>query len=425
VTKSGTASVTVTSSTNLAPTVASAAKANGTSPATVTSTSAALTVLGADDHGEAALVYTWTATGPAAVAFSANGTNAAKNSTATFTKPGIYVLKATIKDAGNLAVASSVTVTVKQVAATVTVSPTSANLAKHATQLFTASAKDQFGTVLATAITWSAAGNGTITTSGTFTAGSATSGATVTASATFGGVTKTASAAVTVYNTAPAVASALTVNPSPVIVGGSVTFSLGATDADSDALTYAWNFGDATSGTGNPVSHIYATTGAKTVSCTVSDGVASVTRTASVTVNPNGTLSISSLQVYINFVQANQDTCTVSGSIPSVPANFNPLGVTAKVDVGGANFTVTLDGTGTGMTTACKLVLTKSGNGYLFRATFNKGAWHANWTGENLTNAAASNSPRSLVVTLTLGGKVYTVTQTISYTANVYWGKGQ
>src|SRR5207253_405330 len=82
----GTASVTVT---NAAPTVATPAAA---SPNPVSATTTNLSVLGADDGGEANLIYTWATTGspPAAVTFSANGTNAAKNVVATFAKAGSY-----------------------------------------------------------------------------------------------------------------------------------------------------------------------------------------------------------------------------------------------------------------------------------------------------------------------------------------------
>jgi hypothetical protein len=77
----GTAQVTVTAA-NEPPVVATPAAA---SPDPATGTTTALSVLGADDGGEAALTYTWSTTGspPAAVSFSANGTNAAKNTTAT------------------------------------------------------------------------------------------------------------------------------------------------------------------------------------------------------------------------------------------------------------------------------------------------------------------------------------------------------
>ena len=71
-------------------------------------------MLGASSIGENTLTYTWSATGtpPAPVTFSANGTNAAKNSTATFTAPGAYTLQATITNLEGRSVTSSVTVTV-------------------------------------------------------------------------------------------------------------------------------------------------------------------------------------------------------------------------------------------------------------------------------------------------------------------------
>src|SRR5262249_39184207 len=66
---------------NQTPTVASPASAN---PSSVTGTSTNLSVLGADDGGEANLTYTWSLlSGPAPVFFSSNGSNASKNATAT------------------------------------------------------------------------------------------------------------------------------------------------------------------------------------------------------------------------------------------------------------------------------------------------------------------------------------------------------
>src|SRR4029079_2787341 len=108
----------------LSPTVATPASA---APNPVTGTTTALSVLGADDGGEANLTYTWSATGPAAVTFNPNGTNAAQNATATFTKAGAYTFTATIKDAGGLSCTSTVNVTVSQTASKVTVSPGSAS----------------------------------------------------------------------------------------------------------------------------------------------------------------------------------------------------------------------------------------------------------------------------------------------------------
>jgi rhamnogalacturonan endolyase len=66
--------------------------------------STTLSVLGADDGGEAALKYTWSTVGtqPGSVTFgAANGTNTAKNISATFSAYGVYTLQATIADAAN------------------------------------------------------------------------------------------------------------------------------------------------------------------------------------------------------------------------------------------------------------------------------------------------------------------------------------
>jgi autotransporter-associated beta strand protein len=154
---------------NTAPTVAIAAAA---SPTTVTGATTTLSVTGADDHGEPSLAYAWSATGPAAVAFSVNGTNAAKSSVATFAKAGVYTLRATITDAGGLTVSSAVNVTVAQTLTGVVVTPAVATVTAGARQQFTAMAIDQFGTALAVqpTFTWSATGGGTITSAGLFTA---------------------------------------------------------------------------------------------------------------------------------------------------------------------------------------------------------------------------------------------------------------
>jgi subtilisin family serine protease len=72
-----------------------------------------LSVLGADDRGEAGLTYTWTTScGPAPVTFSVNGSNAAKTTQATFTKAGSYTFLVTIKDALGQSVTSTVTINV-------------------------------------------------------------------------------------------------------------------------------------------------------------------------------------------------------------------------------------------------------------------------------------------------------------------------
>ncbi len=82
--------------------------------AALVGTPVVLSVLGGDLAGESNVTYTWTTVGtpPAPVAYSANGTNAAKNTTVTLTAPGTYTFLVTITDSQGYSVTSSVVVTV-------------------------------------------------------------------------------------------------------------------------------------------------------------------------------------------------------------------------------------------------------------------------------------------------------------------------
>jgi subtilisin family serine protease len=179
------------------PTVASPASAT---PSPVTGTTTALSVLGADNGGESSLTYTWATTGtpPAAVSFSPNASNAAKNSTATFAAPGAYNLQVTIGDSAGQVVTSAVSVTVSQTLTSIVVAPASASVASGGTQQFTATARDQFGAALGSqpGFAWSVSGGGGISGTGLFTAGAAAGGPfTVTAAS--GGKSGTAQVTVT------------------------------------------------------------------------------------------------------------------------------------------------------------------------------------------------------------------------------------
>jgi PKD repeat protein len=104
---------------------------------------------------------------------------------------------------------------------------------------------------------------------------------TYTAQALQGGFVQSTTSAFTVDDTSTTtIIYTISDNHAPVAAfvftasGAAVSFNAsGTTDADSDVLTYAWNFGDgSTAGSGVTTSHTYAATGSYAVTLTVNDG---------------------------------------------------------------------------------------------------------------------------------------------------------
>ena len=156
----------ITSSVNVVVNLAVATAAYSTT-ATVTGSTAALSVLGSDSAGESTLTYTWASVSVPANApppfFSANGTNAAKNTVATFNQAGSYLFTVTIADHQGLSVTSNVTVIVAQTVTTMYVQPPKTTVLVGGTVNYSVLATDQFGNPVASPnVTWSVSGGGTM-----------------------------------------------------------------------------------------------------------------------------------------------------------------------------------------------------------------------------------------------------------------------
>ncbi len=77
---------------------------------------------------------------------------------------------------------------------------------------------------------------------------------------------------VTVADIPPAIDSGPSYLPQPAVINQDVNFSVSASDPDGDTLTYSWDFGDSTSGSGSSPTHQYTTAGIFTAQVTVDDG---------------------------------------------------------------------------------------------------------------------------------------------------------
>ena len=361
------------------PTVATPAAA---SPALVTATSTVLSALGASVAGASSLTYTWATTGtpPAPVTFSANGTNAAASTTATFTKAGTYAFQVTITDALGRTVTSSVNVTVNQTLASITVSPSPVSLGGQSTQQFTATGFDQFGTALATqpSFTWSTASGatnvGTISATGLLTAANLSVTGAVTA--TSGGIS--GSGTVTVTGTSPTIA--IGAPSTSYVAGGPVTYAVTYTDPNFNSsnlvtgditLNKTGNASGTLSVTGSGLSYTVTlsnVTGNGSLGISIAAGTASdkdgnlapaAGPSAVVTVNnvaptisisgPSASLTAGGPVAYtVTYADANFNTSTLTASNITLNATGTAAG-TVSVSGSGLTRTVTLSGiTGNG-----------------------------------------------------------------------------
>lgn len=141
----------------------------------VKGTSVNLSVEADDNTGERALFYTWSADDEFEypVQFSDNATNSARQTTATFSKAGIYHFQVVVRDPEGLTTSSSVEVEVIAVPSSVHLTPETTALEGGESLPFVAGLQDQFGHSMETpqqGLDWQAQG-GRIDDGGLFTAG--------------------------------------------------------------------------------------------------------------------------------------------------------------------------------------------------------------------------------------------------------------
>jgi uncharacterized repeat protein (TIGR03803 family) len=215
-------------------------------PSPVTGTSTSLSVLGGylGTGGADALTYTWSCVGPGSVTYSANGTNAAKNTTATFSELGSYTFTATIAGPYS-STTSSVNVTINQTLTSIAVTPgptLTLGPPLPQAQQFAATGLDQFGNAMSTqpSFLWArASGVGSINaSSGLYHSGSTPGSAAIAAKTGL----LAGTCVIAVDGPSATVATAASATPNPV-TGLSANLSvLGGYSGTggSASLTYTW-----------------------------------------------------------------------------------------------------------------------------------------------------------------------------------------
>ena len=213
-----------------------------------------------------------------------------------------------------------------------------------------------------------------------------------------------------------------------VAVGETNVFSVGAADpVDNARLRYQWIFGDG--GTSDwsaaaVATHVYSTNncGRYAASVTVSNGLAAVR--SNLLVSAACQLTITRLQLGLNFAKTNADNCTLIAKLdPAGITNVTQL-TTVLVDVNDAVVPFTLNSQGRGSSTngSCRLVYTKPTKtklGYwTLTAALSQGNWYSQWVGAGLTNATIKPAvPVNLMVGVELGSDAFAADQPLNYTA--------
>ncbi len=278
----------------------------------------------------------------------------------------------------------------------------------------------------------------------------------------------------TEFNAAPVFTSAPSATPNPALVGDTVTFGVAVTDNNPGTLTFAWDFGDGSSGTGAAPTHVYTADGTFTAVVTVTnkfgktasgnvavvvnpvptpppppppgepllgvgpdtdgDGFSDDFETAAGT-DPNdassmpfGTspltstepLILSRLIVKLKLSAiVGKDKILMKGLVP-VPDGFNFEGQRVTFDIGGVTKSFTLDRLGNGIDGLVRVSFRKPKNGQskvVLTKKFLGDFKDILNTSSNLNNATVNNELRNVRVSLAFNNTGFVVDQNVVYRA--------
>jgi len=153
-------------------------------------------------------------------------------------------------------------------------------------------------------------------------------------------------------NRAPRILSDPTATPNPATVGEAVVFSCAAVDADGDALTWSWDFGNGATGTGEETTYAYGAAGTYLVRVTVGDGKTTVSANLTGVVVDGGArpigqpLMLRQLRLAVRFNKEDRGRMWMRGQLQTVEG-FDPDSALVVLDFGGNVREFTLNSRGT------------------------------------------------------------------------------
>jgi len=228
----------------------------------------------------------------------------------------------------------------------------------------------------------------------------------------------------------PAITNALLVaNSRSIVVAGETNFfTITATDPDGDRMSYHWSFGDGVTNDWSLLalaSHAYAASncGPYQATVTISDGQLSTTKYLAVIAACD--LTITKLQVGLNFAKANSDSITLKANLtlPGLTAVTQLASVPVIVDAGDVQLPFTLDKKGHGVSTNGSIALAytkatkKAAAFWTASIALSKGTWRGSLAKYGL-DAQAHKSPGVLVtvpVVLLIGDEAFAAEPQLHY----------
>jgi|GEM_PF-5834893 len=159
-------------------------------------------------------------------------------------------------------------------------------------------------------------------------------------------------------NNRPQIITGPLADPPIITLGVPIRFTTNATDADGDALSYSWNFGDGSlAEPGQDVTHTFTSAGPFIVIVVVDDGkggqsTGTLIMAGAATEPGNGAgndFLITTIQLKLGFKKPGKDKLKVSGAL-NLPPGWDPSGKIINVDFGGVAQTFTLNAKGKAVT---------------------------------------------------------------------------